>query len=291
MQGAVDECFGKNVLMKSLFDSIVDEYAAKTDVERLNALHEVMQQFALAGLARGGFFDKAAFYGGTALHLFYDLPRFSEDLDFSLLGEDSAFRFEDYFDAIRDEFSLAGKDVSIEIKHKAGGLTAIESAFLKESSAVFDIGFTTQKRVKVKLEIDVKPPLALATEEKLLVQPTSCWVKAFSLDCLLAGKANAALFRAWRSRAKGRDWFDLEWYVRKGAAINLRHLAERGSVSSPETDLSSSDAAKAAFLRRIDQIDFVAARDDVRPFVKDASVLDIWSKEYFSALVDKMRFV
>lgn len=291
MQGTVDECIGKDVFMKSVFDSIVDEYAAKTDGERLNAVHEVMQQFALAGLARGGFFEKAAFYGGTALHLFFGLPRFSEDLDFSLLGEDADFRFEDYFDAIRDEFALASKDVNIAIKHKAGGLTAIESAFLKESSAVFDIGFTTEKRVKVKLEIDVKPPLKFATEEKLLVQPTSCWVKAFSLDSLLAGKASAALFRAWRNCVKGRDWFDLEWYVRKGAAINLRHLAERGRVSSPEVDLSSPEAVKAAFLRRIDQVDFVAARDDVRHFVKDASVLDIWSKEYFSALTDKMRFV
>ena len=274
----------------TLFDKMVSDMKQQPDVMEDNIQHEVMQKIALAGLARGGFFEKAAFYGGTCLRLLHNMRRFSEDMDFSLLEPDLNFRFEDYFPAVIEEFKLAGKDVEIKIKHK-GQPSAIESAFLKESSAVFDIGFTTQKRVKVKLEIDVKPPLAFATEEKLLVQPTSCWVKAFSLDCLLAGKANAALFRAWRSRAKGRDWFDLEWYVRKGAAINLRHLAERGSVSSPETDLSSSDAAKAAFLRRIDQIDFVAARDDVRPFVKDASVLDIWSKEYFSALVDKMRFV
>lgn len=277
--------------MKSVFDSIVDEYAPQTDVERLNVVHEVMQQFALAGLARGGFFEKAAFYGGTAMHLFYGLPRFSEDLDFSLLCGNEDFRFSDYFDAIRNEFSLAGKDVSIEIKNKTGGLTAIESAFLKESSAVFDIGFTTQKRVKVKLEIDVNPPLLFSTDEKLLVQPTSCWIKTFSLDCLLSGKVSAALFRAWRSRVKGRDWYDLEWYIRQGKTFNLRHLAERGKSVSPETDLSSPDAVKAALLHRINQVDFIAARDDVRPFVKDDSALNIWSREYFSALTEKMRFV
>lgn len=277
--------------MKSIFDQIVEEFGAKTDVEHLNAVHEVMQQFALAGLARGGFFEKAAFYGGTALHLFYGLPRFSEDMDFSLLKEDETFNFEDYFDAIRNEFSLAGKDVSVELKHKAIHPTAIESAFLKETSAVFDLGFTTKKQVKVKLEIDIKPPLKFVTEEKLLLQPSSCWVKVFTLDCLLAGKVHAALFRAWRNRVKGRDWYDLEWYIRNGVACNLRHLAERTKATSHESDLSSSEAVIEAFRSRIDSIDFELAKSDVRPFLKDVSSLNIWSREYFKALVGQMKFV
>lgn len=277
--------------MKSIFDQIVEEFGAKTDVEHLNAVHEVMQQFALAGLARGGFFEKAAFYGGTALHLFYGLPRFSEDMDFSLLKEDETFNFEDYFDAIRNEFSLAGKDVSVELKHKAIHPTAIESAFLKETSAVFDLVFTTKKQVKVKLEIDIKPPLKFVTEEKLLLQPSSCWVKVFTLDCLLAGKVHAALFRAWRNRVKGRDWYDLEWYIRNGVACNLRHLAERTKATSHESDLSSSEAVLEAFRSRIDSIDFELAKSDVRPFLKDVSSLNIWSREYFKALVGQMKFV
>ncbi len=277
--------------MKSLFDTIVDGFGAKSDVEHLNAVHEVMQQFALAGLTRGGFFEKAAFYGGTALHLFYGLPRFSEDLDFSLLAEDESFNFEDYFDAIRKEFSLAGKDVSVEIKHKAIHLTAIESAFLKETSAVFDLGFTSQKQVKVKLEIDIRPPLKFKTEEKLLLQPSSCWVRVFTLDCLLAGKVHAALFRAWRNRVKGRDWYDLEWYIRNGVACNLLHLSERVRSSSPEIDLSSHEVVIEVLKRRIESIDFELAKRDVRPFLKDTSSLNIWSKEYFKALVDQMKFV
>ena len=277
--------------MKSIFDQIVEEFGVKTEVEHLNAVHEVMQQFALAGLARGGFFEKAAFYGGTALHLFYGLPRFSEDMDFSLLKEDATFNFEDYFDAIRNEFSLAGKDVSVEIKHKAIHPTAIESAFLKETSTVFDLGFTTQKQVKVKLEIDIKPPLKFVTEEKLLLRPSSCWVKVFSLDCLLAGKVHAALFRAWRNRVKGRDWYDLEWYIRNGVACNLRHLAERTKATSHDADLSSSEAVVEAFRNRIDSIDFELAKNDVRPFLKDVSSLNIWSREYFRALIDQMKFV
>ena len=277
--------------MKSLFDTIVDGFGAKSDVEHLNAVHEVMQQFALAGLTRGGFFEKAAFYGGTALHLFYGLPRFSEDLDFSLLAEDESFNFEDYFDAIRKEFSLAGKDVSVEIKRKAIHLTAIESAFLKETSAVFDLGFTSQKQVKVKLEIDIRPPLKFKTEEKLLLQPSSCWVRVFTLDCLLAGKVHAALFRAWRNRVKGRDWYDLEWYIRNGVACNLLHLSERVRSSSPEIDLSSHEVVIEVLKRRIESIDFELAKRDVRPFLKDTSSLNIWSKEYFKALVDQMKFV
>ena len=117
------------------------------------------------------------------------------------------------------------------------------------------------------------------------------WVKVFTLDCLLAGKVHAALFRAWRNRVKGRDWYDLEWYIRNGVACNLRHLAERTKATSHESDLSSSEAVIEAFRSRIDSIDFELAKSDVRPFLKDVSSLNIWSREYFKALVGQMKFV
>ena len=152
------------------FDSMVAEFQQKNAADERNAVHEVMQQIALAGLARGGFFQKAAFYGGTCLRLLHDMRRFSEDMDFSLLAPDPAFRFEDYFSAVVEEFKLAGKDVEIKMKHK-GQPSAIESAFLKESSDVFDIGFTTEKRQKVKIEVDIDPPPKFTTEMRVLNGP------------------------------------------------------------------------------------------------------------------------
>jgi predicted nucleotidyltransferase component of viral defense system len=99
--------------MRSVFDEMMSRYEDGSTEDYSNALHEVMQQVALAGLYRGGFFDKAAFYGGTCLRIFYDLQRFSEDLDFSLLQPDSTFNLENYFDNIVTEFKALGRDVII----------------------------------------------------------------------------------------------------------------------------------------------------------------------------------
>lgn len=273
----------------TLFDSLVESYAPKSATERLTVQQEVMQLIALSGLARGGFFEKAAFYGGTCLHLFYGLDRFSEDMDFSLLERDPAFDFESYFPAIQEEFALAGKEVEIQLKHK-GRPSSIESAFLKESSEIFKIGFTTQKQLKIKIEVDIDPPSNFKTENKLLVRPVSRWIRSYSLGGLYAGKMSAALFRAWKTRTKGRDWYDLEWYIRNNAACDLNHLIARGAESSPETDLSSPAAVVAAFKKRIETIDFEIAKTDVRPFLRDASCLDMWSREYFTALVEMIKF-
>ena len=273
----------------TLYDSMVESYAPKSALERQAVQQEVMQLIALSGLARGGFFEKAAFYGGTCLHLFYGMERFSEDMDFSLLSPDPKFDFESYFPAIREEFALAGKEVEIQLKHK-GKPSSIESAFLKESSEVFRIGFTTQKQIKVKIEVDIDPPPDFSTEMKLMTRPVSRWIRAYSIGDLYAGKVSAALFRAWRSRVKGRDWYDLEWYVRNGFVCNLKHLSARGRESNSNVDLSSREAVIAAFKERIATIDFKAASEDVRPFLKDASCLDIWSQDYFTALVDMIKF-
>ena len=273
----------------TLYDSMVESYAPKSALERQAVQQEVMQFIALSGLARGGFFEKAAFYGGTCLHLFYGMERFSEDMDFSLLSPDPKFDFESYFPAIREEFALAGKEVEMQLKHK-GKPSSIESAFLKESSEVFRIGFTTQKQIKVKIEVDIDPPPDFSTEMKLMTRPVSRWIRAYSIGDLYAGKVSAALFRAWRSRVKGRDWYDLEWYVRNGFVCNLKHLSARGRESNSNVDLSSREAVIAAFKERIATIDFKAASEDVRPFLKDASCLDIWSQDYFTALVDMIKF-
>lgn len=273
----------------TLYDSMVESYAPKSALERQAVQQEMMQLIALSGLARGGFFEKAAFYGGTCLHLFYGMERFSEDMDFSLLSPDPKFDFESYFPAIREEFAIAGKEVEIQLKHK-GKPSSIESAFLKESSEVFRIGFTTQKQIKVKIEVDIDPPPDFSTEMKLMTRPVSRWIRAYSIGDLYAGKVSAALFRAWRSRVKGRDWYDLEWYVRNGFVCNLRHLSARGRESNSNVDLSSREAVIAAFKERIATIDFKAASEDVRPFLKDASCLDIWSQDYFTALVDMIKF-
>ena len=271
----------------TLFDQMVGEMKKNPNVSEANVLHEVMQQIALAGLSRGGFFEKAAFYGGTCLHLLHDMRRFSEDMDFSLLEPDLGFRFEDYFPAVVEEFKMAGKDVEIKMKHK-GQPSAIESAFLKESSDVFDIGFTTEKRLKVKVEVDIDPPPKFTTEMKLLEMPRKCWVRSYDLPGLYAGKVSAALFRKWKNRVKGRDWYDVMWYIQNRVELDLAHLIERAKESEPTADVSTREKLLAAFDARIDTIDFENAKEDVLPYLKDPKEVDIWSREFFKEYIRRI---
>jgi len=262
----------------TLFEELVSRLRARDGVTAENALHEAMQQIALAGLSRGGFFERAAFYGGTCIHLLHGLKRYSEDMDFSLLEPDRNFRFEDYFPAVVEEFKLAGKDVEIKMKHKG------------QSSDVFDIGFTTEKRIKVKIEVDIDPPPKFATEMLPYSMPRTFWVRAYTLPDLFAGKVSAALFRKWQHRVKGRDWYDVIWYIARSVPLDLTHLVERAKESAPGVDVSTPEKVIAAFDARIDAIDFANAADDVRPYMVDTSELDIWSKDLFRQMVRKLTF-
>ncbi|NTV02040.1 MAG: nucleotidyl transferase AbiEii/AbiGii toxin family protein [Chlorobiaceae bacterium] len=239
---------------------------------------------------RGGFFDKAAFYGGTCLRIFYGLPRFSEDLDFSLLAPDPDFSLEPYFKAVRDEFLSLGLDVEISAKQKTVR-TGIESAFLKSDTRLFSLAVHTDKTVKIKFEVDTLPPLGFSAEEKLLMQPYSFYVKCFSPADLFAGKMHALLFRNWKTRVKGRDWFDFEWYVRNGIPMNLSHFVIRARQSGHlHEEIFSEPGFRDLLKRRIDALDVAAAVNDVARFVKDLDALNIWSREYFRELVLRMKF-
>lgn len=252
-----------------------------------NAEQEVCQKIALAGLHRGGFFDHAAFYGGTCLRMFYGLPRFSEDMDFSLTQKRDDIHLENYFDAIREEFNLAGFDISITKKEKKA-FGKVESAFLKENTEAYDIKFQTKKTVKVKIELDTDPPLLFNTEQKLLMQPYSFMVRCFTLPDLYAGKMHALVYRAWQRRVKGRDWFDFEWYVRNGVPLSFWHLQERirefnGTIVSPEEFMDQ-------LRKKIVETDIENVKQDVIPYIvpNQQRDLDIWSNEYFLMLVDKI---
>ena len=195
----------------------IEEYNPQNEAEILSALREIMQEITLAGLSRTNFFEKVAFYGGIALRIFYGLDRYSEDLDFSLLKPDSNFSIERYFKAIRDEFKSLGLTVRIQEKRKATQ-AAIDSAFLKAETIwreivlediIKETGVRSNKTLKIKIEVDRQPTLHFQTEEILLIRPFSFYVKCFSKSSLFAGKMQALLFRKWKNRVKGRDWYDL----------------------------------------------------------------------------------
>ena len=213
-------------MKNEIYDNMLSTYDGVTEQQRRNAIFEVNQQVILAGLYNGGFFDVAAFYGGTCLRIFHGLQRFSEDMDFSLLAPDDKFDFTKYFQPIIDEFAIVGREVEIKKKDKKG-FGKVESAFLKDNTDVYDVSFQADKSIKIKIEVDTQPPLNFRTEQKLLLQPHSFMTRCFTLPDLFAGKMHALVYRGWKNRVKGRDWYDFEWYVRHNVPLDFAHLAER----------------------------------------------------------------
>lgn len=272
----------------NLFDDMVASYRAKNSYGHECAIRETMQIIALAGLNRGGFFEHAAFYGGTCLKIYYGLDRFSEDLDFSLLSPDKTFSLKPYFGAIADEFSLSGREISIAEK-KSSAENAIESAFLKDDTQVFDLSGKLKPKAKIKLEIDTDPPLGFETEYNLSMSPYSFMARCYSLPSSFAGKMSALLYRSWRDRIKGRDWYDFEWYVRRGVAMDLGHFNERALPFGKADERFTADTFKETLREKIESIDIELVKKDVSPFIDDPAKLDIWGRDYFLKVADLMQ--
>lgn len=277
----------------------LQEYQPENSDETLAALREIMQEITLAALSRTDFFEKAAFYGGTALRIFYGLERYSEDLDFSLLNSDPDFRLEPYFPSIQTEFEAVGITVSLGEKKKTAN-SKVESAFLKTETISNELvlegivkqsEIKTNKNIKIKIEIDTQPPLNFDTEEKLMIRPFSFYVKCFSLSSLFARKLHALLFRKWKNRVKGRDWYDLEWYIRKGVQLDAAHFLERAKDSGDWPDESISNEQILNLLKeKIKSVSFNGIREDVGRFVKDDSQIQLWNAKYFTDLIEKLKF-
>ena len=273
--------------MNELYQSMLDRYDLSTTQKRRNATFEVNQQIVLAGLYHGGFFERAAFYGGTCLRIFHGLQRFSEDMDFSLLQPDENFSFSTYFQPIIEQFELVGRKVEITKKDKKS-FSKVESAFLKENTDVYDLSFTSEKSIKIKIEVDIVPPLLFTTEQKLLLQPYSFMTRCFTLPCLFAGKMHALVFRAWKNRVKGRDWYDFEWYVRNGVPLDFKHLQER------IRQFNAMEITKEEFMQllkeRLGSTSISLVKQDVMPFVRNPEEIEIWSNDYFLQLADMIKF-
>lgn len=264
-----------------------------------NALREIFQELALLGLWRGKFFERAAFYGGTALRVLHGLGRFSEDMDFSLLSPDPSFDFSPYCAFIERELEAWGFPVRVEVKEKTAD-SAIESAFLKAETLKQMVlieapqsvvgGLHRNQLLKIKVEVDTDPPPDFQTETKFLFQPIPFAVRAYALPSLFAGKMHALLFRKWGRRVKGRDWFDLVWYATKGIPIDLGHLSARMSQTGHwDSDAPLSPEEFSVLLeRRVRELDVDAARRDVEPYLRNPDSVVVWSTEFFMEVARKI---
>lgn len=274
-------------MIENVYGTMLSAYDITTEQKKRNAIFEVNQQIILAGLYNGGFFEKAAFYGGTCLRIFHRLQRFSEDLDFSLLQPDENFDFTQYFQPIIDQFSMVGRSVEIKKKDKKS-FGKVESAFLKDNTDVYDISFQTDRSIKIKIEVDTLPPLHFKTEQKLLILPFSFMTRCYTLPDLFAGKMHALVYRAWKNRVKGRDWYDFEWYVRHGIPLDFDHLAER--VLQFNHEKIDRESFIILLKDKLASTNIEQVKKDVLPFIKHPEELNIWSNDYFLQLADMIIF-
>lgn len=283
--------------MNAGIEQMLKKYDLNTVYDHKNAMKEIMQEIVLCGLSRAGFFKKAAFYGGTALRIFYGLDRFSEDMDFSLEMPDASFDMRSYFPTLEKEVRSFGLNVSV-IEKKKEKESNIQSAFLKANTKEHLLMFYADESlantvpkgeiVKIKFEIDVNPPAYASFTHKYRLLPIPYEVNMYDMPSLFAGKIHAVICRAWKNRVKGRDLYDYIFYLSQGTSVNQRHLRERLIQSGyipPETTCSL-DEIKRMLIKRFDTIDYSQAKQDVEPFVHDTSVLNIWNADFFKQVTE-----
>ena len=249
--------------------------------ERYNFTREYLQELVLQIIDRGGYFKCLAFVGGTALRILYDMPRFSEDLDFSLIKK-KGFSFEALLKTIKKELELNGFSVE-EIKGKD---KTVLSEFIRFKGLLYDLGLSRQKSEKlfIKLEIDSDPPKGFETELALVNRNFLFKVRSYKLPSLFASKLHAVLFRKYE---KGRDSYDLLWFLTKNIPINYGLLSNAASQTGGEDVKLGPERTKDLLLAKIKRADFSHILSDVRPFLEEHKETEYFKREHFMSAVER----
>jgi len=283
--------------MHSAIADMLQACDLRTAENHRQAVNEIVQEIALLGLYRGGFFTKAAFYGGTALRIFHGLDRFSEDLDFSLIKGDKNFDLSSYTPWVQDELGAYGLEMTVKEKIKRND-SPVKSAFIKGGTQIHIVkiasvrppvaGVNPREQLKIKLEVDTQPPAGATFELKYGLRPVPYSVRLYAPSSLFAGKIHALICRSWKSRVKGRDFYDYVWFLSRSIPVNIAHLAERMKQTGhlPEDEALTEDDLKDRLRKRFSAVDFDQARKDVLPFIKNPETVKLWSADFFTAITD-----
>ena len=286
--------------MNNILQKMLEKYEINNEQDEINAMKEIIQEIVLSGLSRGRFFDEAAFYDGTALRIFYGLDRFSEDLDFALIKPNINFDLSKYFTFIENEVKSYGLNLVVNKKEK-GKDSNITSAFLKGDTMEHVLLFFTDnnhqtnnkvlKDIKIKFEVDINPPAGANYELKYQLLPSPYQIRLYDLPSLFAGKIHAILCRKWNLRTKGRDLYDYVFFLSLNTKVNI-DLVKNKLIESKyikESDSFNVDILRELLKEKFKEINYDNAREDVKPFIKNISSLDLWSKEFFISITDKLE--
>ena len=255
--------------MNNVIEQMLFKYEINNTNDEINALKEIIQEIILTGLSRGHFFDVAAFYGGTALRIFYNLARFSEDLDFALTIDNQNFQLNSYFSYIENELKAYGLNLEVSTKIKK-----------------FDSNITT-----AFVSGDINPPKGATYEYKYKLLPSPHQIKLYDMSSLFASKIHAILCRNWGSRVKGRDLYDYVFFLANHTTVNIE-LIKNKLIASNYIHVNSSfdiQALKELLIQKFEKIDYKEAKADVLPFIKDVNSLDLWDKDFFIQITQELN--
>ena len=279
--------------MIELIQQRLDSYKASNPVAEEQATKEILQELALYSLWRAGFFEVAAFQGGTSLRILHKLPRFSEDLDFILKQPDPKFEWGGYLDQLLkglEEFGLQS-----EVLDKSQMAQNIKKALLKDNSVTNQLSLAfyqghPDRKLNIKLEIDINPPDGSHFEYSYLDFPLDFEICHQDLSSNFSLKIHALLCRPY---LKGRDWYDFNWYVKQNIRPNLpllqAALIQYGPWKGQEIEIDA-DWLNHTLLEKVAAIDWSEATQDVERFLNTAEKesLKLWSSRFFNKKVERL---
>jgi predicted nucleotidyltransferase component of viral defense system len=266
--------------MRDYIKSIVNKKLSVDD--NLNRIREYIQAYFLYVIYRKKYYQDMVFTGGTALRFVYQIRRFSEDIDFSLSGRVKQIDFNAMMGDIAQEFKQAG--YAVEIKAKTH--LAVNSALLKFSGILFETGLSPLKDEKflIKVEIDTRPPAGGIETNTMVSTPFMFYMQHYDLKSLFAGKVHALLCREC---TKGRDWYDLMWYLSKFRDIEPNYIKLNNAMAQTFKQLVqfTQDNWKLEIKKVVPTLDWTQVKNDVRRFLEDPNELELLTSETFLKLL------
>lgn len=248
--------------------------------QRLNVLREYLQALVLRSLHESEAFQCIALVGGTALRLLYGLPRFSEDLDFSL---DSSKGYDPakWMSKTKRDLQLAGLDAALALNDRK----TVHVVWIKIGEVLKGVGLAAmaKQKLSIKLEIDTRPPSGAQTRNQVIERHRMFVVKCYDMPSLMAGKLHALITRR---HAKGRDWYDFIWYRAQRPQSHPNLVLLQNALDQTE-GIGSFDSGKwEDYVRdKIRKLAIIKIKEDVRPFLERQGDEEMITRENLESLV------
>lgn len=257
-----------------------------SQVEAKNRIREVLQAQLLASLQRSGAMIPLAFQGGTALRFLYSIRRYSEDLDFALERPDRGYDLQTYLRAILSDLKQEGYDAEV----RANDQRTVQGAFVRFPGLLHDLGLSPHANevFAIKIEVDTRPPAGARLGTTLVRRHLTLHLQHHDPASLLAGKLHAILQRSF---TKGRDLYDLIWYLSdpRWPAPNLELLNNALRQSGWKEGELTGESWRGAVLKRIQGVDWDRAAADVAPFLEMPAEIGLMTEAVVTGVLRQGR--